>query len=543
MSAAGTAFDLDHADSVALLDRQTEMLERIAAGAALSEILTGIATALEELVPGSRCSVLLLDAVFGTLHHGAAPSLPTVYSAGIDGMAIGVNAGSCGTAAYLERPVVAEDITTDPRWEAYRALATPHGLRSCWSSPILGRTGVLGTFAVYHDRTHRPTAREERLVERLTHLASVAIDHSGLYGALSESEERFRRAFEDSATGMALTTTDGVTTRVNRALRELLDRSDDAMLGRPLDRLLVRVADTGPIGDGTSYEARAHRPDGSELELAVAVSEVRGADGEPVYLSVNVLDLTQRRAAQRERLARHEAEVARSAAEAASRAKSDFVSALGHELRTPLQAITGFTELLGTLDLPAERAVAAREHIAGAAQHILSLVDDVLDVARIEEGALPLSVVDVGTDGAVGEVLDLLSPLAQERSVELARGGPPLAVRADERRLRQILINLVGNGVRYNRPGGRVDVTCADGDGTVTITVADTGRGIHPDRLERLFVPFDRLEADDEADPGVGLGLPLARGLVQAMDGTLEVSSGIGTGTTVAVTLPCSTAG
>jgi PAS domain S-box-containing protein len=542
MSTAGTAFDLDHADSVALLDRQTEMLERIAAGAALSEILTGIATALEELVPGSRCSVLLLDAVFGTLHHGAAPSLPTVYSAGIDGLSIGENAGSCGTAAYLERPVVAEDITTDPRWEEFRALATPHGLRSCWSSPILGRTGVLGTFAVYHDRTHRPSPREERLVERLTHLASVAIDHSGLYGALSESEERFRRAFEDSATGMALTTVDGVTTRVNHALRELFDRPDDTILGRPLEELLTRVADTGPVGDGTSYEARAWRPDGSELELAVAESEVRGADGEPVYLSVNVLDLTQRRAAQRERLARHEAEVARSAAEAASRAKSDFVSALGHELRTPLQAITGFTELLGTLNLPAERAVAAREHIAGAAQHILSLVDDVLDVARIEEGALPMSIVDVGTDGAVGEVLDLLSPLAHERSVELARSGPSLAVLADERRLRQVLINLVGNGVRYNRPGGRVDVTCAAVGGSVAVTVADTGRGIHADRLGRLFVPFDRLEADDEADPGVGLGLPLARGLVEAMNGTLEVTSEIGVGTTVVLTLPHSPA-
>ncbi len=537
MSAA-TAFDLEHADSVALLARQTEVLERIAAGAALPDVLTGIATALEELVPGSRCSVLLLDAGLATLHHGAAPSLPEAYSASIDGMSIGENAGSCGTAAYLGRPVVAEDITTDARWDAFRGLATPYGLRSCWSSPIRGRTGVLGTFAVYHDRAHRPTAREERLVERLTHLASVAIDHAGLYGALSESEERFRRAFEDNATGMALTTPDGVTTRINRALRELLDRPGDALLGRPLDTLLMRVADTGPGGDGTSYEARAVRPDGTELELAVALSEVRGADGEPVYLSVNVLDLTQRRAAQRERLARHEAEVARAAAEAASRAKSDFVSALGHELRTPLQAITGFTELLGTLDLPAERRDTAREHIAGAVQHILALVDDVLDVARIEAGSLPLQITDVAVDTVADEVLDLLAPLALDRSVDLGRSGVAPAVRADERRLRQVLINLVGNGIRYNRPDGRVDVACEETAGAVTVSVTDTGRGIDPDRLERLFVPFDRLEADDEADPGVGLGLPLARGLVQTMDGTLEVSSEVGTGTTVVVTLP-----
>lgn len=329
---------LEHADGVALLARQTEVLERMAAGAALPDVLTGITLALEELVPGCRCSVLLLDPARATLHHGAAPSLPVAYSAEIDGMPIGEYAGSCGSAAFLGRPVVVEDIAADPRWDAYRGLAAPHGLRSCWSSPILGRGGVLGTFAVYHSCRHRPTGREERLVERLTHLASVAIDHAGLYGALAESEDRFRRAFEDNATGMALTLPDGTARKVNRALRELLDRDEEDLLGVKLDEFVV-PAGPGSGVDGGQYEARACRRDGTQLELAVAVSTVRGADGGPVQLSVNVLDVTQRRAAQRERLARHEAEVARSAAEAASRAKSEFVSALGHELRTPLQEI------------------------------------------------------------------------------------------------------------------------------------------------------------------------------------------------------------
>lgn len=538
-------FGLEHADSVALLDRQTEVLERIAAGTALPDVLTGITLALEGLVPGCRCSVLLLDPSRSTLHHGAAPSLPAAYSAEIDGMAIGEFAGSCGSAAFLGRPVVVEDIGADRRWDGYRGLAVPHGLRSCWSSPIRGRGGVLGTFAVYHCRPHRPTPREERLVERLTHLASVAIDHAGLFGALAESEERFRRAFEDNATGMALTLPDGTARKVNRALRELLDRDEAELLGVALDEFLVPV---GADADRSQYEARARRPDGTDLELAVAVSTVRGAGGEPVQLSVNVLDVTQRRAAQRERLARHEAEVARSAAEAASRAKSEFVSALGHELRTPLQAITGFTELLGTLDLPASRRGAALEHITGATSHILSLVDDVLDVARIEAGALPVQTTDLALEDVVGEVLDLLGPLADAREVALLRDGPSVRVSADQRRLRQVLINLVGNGIRYNHAGGRVQVHCragagVSGTGVTTIAVRDSGRGIPEDLMERIFTPFDRLDVADEADPGVGLGLPLARGLVEAMGGTLRISSVVGAGTTVVVTLPRPTPG
>lgn len=416
---------LDPADTTALLTAQTEILEMVATGAPLAAVLTTVAVTLEVLVTGSRCSILLLDPAAATLRHGAAPSLPPEYATGIDGMGIGPDAGSCGTAAYLGAPVVAEDVTTDPRWPRYRALAGAHDLRSCWSTPIRGRTGVLGTFAVYHARRHRPTAREERLVERLSHLASVAIDHDRLFGALAQ------------------------------------------------------------------------------------------------------------------------AEMARRAAEEASRAKTDFVAALGHELRTPLQAVAGFTELLRTLDLPPERRAVALDHVDAAGAHVLALVDDVLDVARIEAGGLPVAPAAVDLDALVDEVLALLAPLAADRRVALHRSGAaPAPAQADPRRGRQVLINLVTNAVRYNRPGGRVDVVlgtgAGGGDGAggngVVVAVRDTGAGIAPADLDRLFVPFDRLGADD--GQGVGLGLPLARGLTEAMGGRLVVASTVGAGTTVTVTLP-----
>jgi len=542
------AFELSHTDSLLLLRRQTAVLELLASGAPLPAVLTSVAVALEELIDGARCSILLLDPVTATLHHGAAPTLPDSYAEAIDGMSIGPDAGSCGAAAYLGSPVVAADIAADPRWDRFRALALPYGLRSCWSSPIRGRTGTTGTFAVYHDRTHQPTQRERGLVERFTHLASVAIDHAGLFGALAESEERFRHAFEDSAVGMALTDLNGRFLKVNRALREMLRQPEAELLVTTIDQVLAPTASGGDPAellrevataarDSVHFEAAGRRSDGTVLRVAVAASVVRGAAGSPVHLSLNLQDVTQRHAAERERRARREAEVARAVAEAASRAKSGFLTDLSHELRTPLQAITGFTELLGTLDLPVERRRAALSHIQGATAHIISLVDDVLDIAKIEAGALPLQITDVDLAAAIQDVLDLLSPLASERGIVLRCERPVGTVRADERRLRQVLINLVTNAIRYNSPNGSVQITAGQHGRQTTIRVTDSGPGIPPDVLGRLFVPFDRLGAEASHEQGAGLGLPLARGLTEAMGAQLLVESDLRLGTTFTVVL------
>ncbi|HEY0812397.1 MAG TPA: ATP-binding protein [Pseudonocardia sp.] len=552
---ASVTVDLDHADCLDLLRRQTSVLELIAAGTPLAEVLTCVVVALEELIAGSRCSILLLDPATATLHHGAAPSLPVAYSARIDGLLVGPDAGSCGAAAYLGTPVIAADIRSDVRWRRFRDVATPHGMRSCWSSPIQGRSGTLGTFAVYHDHPHRPPLRERRLVERFTHLASVAIDHARLFGALAESEERFRRAFEDNAVGMVLADVDGRMMRVNRALRDVLGRTDSQLLGCALDEVVIPTSgSSGQLerlsrdrAGSVHYEATARHTDGRTIDLAVSASIVRGADGLAVNLSVNLLDITQRRAAERERRARRKAEVARAAAEAASRAKSEFVAALNHELRTPLQAVTGFTELLRTLDLPPDRRQAALEHIGAATEHVLSIVDDLLDIAKIEADALPIRVETIALCGLRDEVFALLAPLADEHEVTLRPADPAHAdagaVRADRRRLRQVLINLVTNGIRYNRRGGWVEIGGGAvgpgelGTATVTLAVRDSGRGIPAEMVNRLFTPFDRLGAERSAEPGAGLGLVVARALTQAMGGTLAICSAT-VGTTVEVTLP-----
>src|SRR5207237_3901490 len=179
----------------ALLDGQKRILELIIQGEPLADVLTVLCRTIENLTTEAEMlsSVLLLDADGVHVRHGAAPSLPESYTRAIDGFAIGPSAGSCGTAAYRREPVYVSDIATDPLWAPFADLALSHGLRACWSSPILSSTGgVLGTFAMYYRQPRHPTPRDLRVVDIVTRTVAIAIEQSRAEQALRESEERFR---------------------------------------------------------------------------------------------------------------------------------------------------------------------------------------------------------------------------------------------------------------------------------------------------------------------------------------------------------------
>ncbi|GAB3838754.1 GAF domain-containing sensor histidine kinase [Kribbella italica] len=549
----------DHADLLGpddiaqLLTHHSQVLQQIASGTPLPQVLDGITVALEQLISGSRCSILLLAPDGATLQHGAAPSLPAEYSAEVDGIALGPTAGSCGTAAHSGVRVIAADITSDDRWDDFRALALPHGLRSCWSTPILGASEqVVGTFAVYHDYPHTPDRRELQLVDRFTYLAAVAIDHAALYGALADSEEQFRRLFDDNAVGMALIGLDGRLGRTNDALEHALDRDAADLDGVRFESVL----DTGSVRpwqeawsavvsgetESTSLQVDLIATHGRALTVMATLSMVRGHRDLPRFVSLNALDVTARLVALEDRRARREADIARSTAEAASRAKSEFLTTFGHELRSPLQAIIGFTELFGTLELDDVRRREALGHITGATSQLLAMVDDVLDVSRLEAGRLPVSLADTAIGAVAREAAELLRPLADRRSITLdCDGSLDVSAWTDARRLRQVLINLISNAVRYGAERGTISLRCEPIEAdTVTIVVHDNGPGIPADLLDRLFVPFDTLGAEgkDGTGPGVGVGLIVAQGLCEATGGALTLTSDPGQGTTARVTLP-----
>ena len=231
---------------------------------------------------------------------------------------------------------------------------------------------------------------------------------------------------------------------------------------------------------------------------------------------------------------------ARDAALSATQSKNAFLSSTSHEIRTPLNAILGFTQLLQLSDLSAEDRDGV-ERILAAGRHLLALINELIDIARIESGELSLSVEPVLVRPLAEETCQLMAPLAAERSitVSLCRPEPGLAVLADQQRLRQILVNLVNNAIKYNRRGGTVSIACqAEGDHQVSLVVTDTGPGIRTADLERIFAPFERLGVEQTGIEGTGIGLPLARALAQAMAGQLTASSVHGEGSAFTVTLP-----
>jgi len=237
------------------------------------------------------------------------------------------------------------------------------------------------------------------------------------------------------------------------------------------------------------------------------------------------------------------------AAERANQSKTIFLSRMSHELRTPLNAMLGFAQLLSTDDLTDAQRDDVEQILRGG-RHLLELINDVLDVSRIEAGELTLSVESVGLPDVVSEAVSLLTPAALTRgiTIEDGTGGVPLVVWADRQRLLQVVLNLLSNAIKYNEDGGSVRLdaqveevrSALDDQPTelVCLAVRDTGPGIPADKRARLFVPFERLGAEHTSVDGVGIGLALSRQLAHQMRGELDVSSEVGEGSTFRLTLP-----
>ncbi len=228
-------------------------------------------------------------------------------------------------------------------------------------------------------------------------------------------------------------------------------------------------------------------------------------------------------------------------AASANRAKSEFLSGMSHELRTPMNAIIGFAQLLETEPLSPLSSNQQRfvKQILKAADHLLNLINQVLDLARIESGKMPLSLEPVSLADLMDDALPMVQHLAQQHKVRSIESDcADLRVVADYGRLKQVLLNLVSNAIKYNRPDGVVRVAAAAQGDLIRIEVSDTGPGIPPDKLDDLFQPFNRLGIESADVEGTGIGLALSKRMVEAMGGAIGVQSGVGVGSTFWMTLP-----
>ncbi|MDA3041373.1 MAG: HAMP domain-containing sensor histidine kinase [Actinomycetota bacterium] len=224
--------------------------------------------------------------------------------------------------------------------------------------------------------------------------------------------------------------------------------------------------------------------------------------------------------------------------EGASEAKSRFLSRASHELRTPINGVLAYAQLL-QLDHPDDESRESIEQIITSARHITNLVDEFLDIARIEAGAIPINIERVNAASIVAEVVAMTRPLADAQSATLTLvETTETTVSADPLRLRQSVLNLVSNAIKYGRGNQPITITIGQDQGTATIEVRDHGPGIPADHMDRLFVPFDRLDADKSSQKGSGVGLSVTKQLIELMDGTIDVASEVGAGTAFAITLP-----
>jgi PAS domain S-box-containing protein len=366
--------------------------------------------------------------------------------------------------------------------------------------------------------------------------------------ALKQSEERWKFALEGAGDGVWDWDLAAERVFFSRRWKAMLGLGDDEVgdsLHEWLDRIhpddknwVVRECNKYLAGAIPSYQAeyRMRHKDGHDVWILDRGKIVDvGPSGQARRLVGTHSDVT------RQRETEHALRDKR-AAELASQAKSEFLSRMSHEIRTPLNAVLGFAQLLKLAQFENEGERQSHiQHILRAGQHLLGLVNDVLDLQRVEEGRLNLELRAVVLDDVVDHCMSLLTPQAEAAGINLVNLVPGgITVQADEQRLRQVLLNIGSNGIKYNRPGGQARWSVeSPAPERVRLVIEDDGPGMSPEQLTKLFQPFERLGKETSSIEGSGLGLIIARSLTEEMHGRLDVRSQIGLGTRVLIELPC----
>ncbi len=377
-------------------------------------------------------------------------------------------------------------------------------------------------------------------------LAQLAEAFNQMATNFQRQTEKLTGIVDNMVEGLVVIDARGIVQSLNPAAERIFGHPEDALRGRNVSTLMpephrsahddylrhyLQGGQARIIGIGREVEGL--RADGSRFPMELSVAEVT-AGGKRLFTGL-VRDITERREAEDE-LLRATAE-----AERANRAKSEFLSRMSHELRTPLNAIVGFAQVLELEDLdPLSRE--SVEHILKAGRHLTDLINEILDIARIESGRQELSPEPVHLRSLLQDTWSLMRPLADQRHIQLEESLPEdcnAYVIADMQRFKQVLLNLMSNAIKYNHDGGRVTLACSEhSEGIMRVSVSDTGPGIVPADQKRIFEPFERLGAEQTETEGSGVGLTLSKALVEAMGGRLGLDSSPGEGTTVWVDLP-----
>ncbi|HAF44283.1 MAG TPA: hybrid sensor histidine kinase/response regulator, partial [Gallionellaceae bacterium] len=351
-----------------------------------------------------------------------------------------------------------------------------------------------------------------------------------------------RSLFEANIDALMTTDPSGIITDVNKQMEALTDCTRDELIGAPFKSYFAdpeRAEESIKLvlskKKVTNYELTARARDGKETVVSFNATTFYDRDRKLQGVFAAARDVTERKELDRVLQEKNaELESARAVAEKANLAKSDFLSSMSHELRSPLNAILGFAQLMETDSNPASPS--QKESVAQILQagwHLLKLINEILDLAKVESRQVPLSEEPVSLADIMLDCQGMIEPMAQQRGIKLSMPPPDMKyfVNADRTRLKQILINLLSNAIKYNREDGTVEVECSETTPTrIRTSIRDSGAGLSAEQIAQLFQPFNRLGQEAGGQEGTGIGLVVAKRLIELMGGVIGVESTVGTG-------------
>ncbi len=540
-----------------LQKRLNNVLEVITSNQSLTDILTLLIDTIEKHQPGLMGSILLLDAATGQLRHGAGPSLPEAYNAEVDGIVSGSGVGSCGTAATEKRLVIVEDIEIDPLWKDYRELAAAHGLRACWSHPIVNQDGdVLGTFGLYYRQPRTPTQDEIELIQTAAHIAGTAIQHKRAEDALRESEARYKMLTElmsDYAASIyvnadmsfnvewvvgAFARITGYTPdeRPDWSTLVLIHPDDEARVNVDLQRTLA--------GEPSTSEYRIRHKSGVYRWIHVQRQPVWDAEaGRVVRFFSAVKDITEQKQADNIKIEQERLKARLQKEKELNTLIQRAVSSLAHDIRTPLAVIKSSRDILSRYfdrmdeDKRREKLATIDRQLA----YVIQLMDDLsmevqsgLSYRHFQPSAVNIVTLCLLSVEEIRDVNDAAPTLTFVNRTHIE------SIEADETLITRILLNLLSNAVKYSASNGtiRLELDQQDDDWLI-IRVADDGIGINAEDLPHIFEPFYRVRSAAVMKVGgTGLGLSIVKDCVERHKGEIRVESEPGRGTTITVMLP-----
>ncbi|WP_176256815.1 PAS domain-containing sensor histidine kinase [Derxia lacustris] len=558
----GTLTDITARKRAELLAHgQRAVLELIASGQPVDQALDALLASIEELDPELICLV--------TRHGPDRDSAPVALARRVAAEPLlALQASALAARTQVQDEGAGRDARLRARnTPVFLALGAENGepalpAGSLWYLALADDSRPLGSFAVFRRAATPPGAAQLNVIETAAHTAAICLQRHRDEAALRSSEQRFRQLAQSLPQLVWSGRPDGRCDFLGRQWAEFTGQPTESLLGfewfdriHPDDRPMLRATwEAAHPTEGLHTELRLRRHDGSYRWFDVRALPLLDDGGRVLRWFGTGTDVTESRALRdalhrantrlelkvAERTA--ELSLAKEAAEASNRLKSEFLASMSHELRTPLHAILGFTDMLlrglpGPLN-PAQTRQLGNVHTS--ARHLLSLINDLLDVARVESGKTQLSIAPLDAGAIVADAVEVLRPTASSKGLDLQLALPakPAQVLADRRALTQIVINLLGNAIKFTDSGWvRIEVALAAGQ--TVIAVADSGCGIAPEDQARLFQAFTQAEPGrHHSQGGTGLGLYLCRRLADEQGGSIALDSAVGHGSRFTLRLP-----